>query len=335
MNNTLKYISCFFAATALVSCTEQPKTDVKNETGGHTETVVSKPHVAPPDFNADSAYAFVKAQADMGPRTPGSKAHEQAVAYYQKMFRACGAEVKVQSGNVQSFDGKPWLLQNVIAVFNPKAESRILLCAHYDCRPFADRDKNPDNRSKSVPGVNDGASGVGVLMEIARNVAAKKPGVGVDIVLFDLEDYGKPHGGQEDQDTWCLGSQYWSKNLHAPYYTARYGILLDMVGARNAIFPKEGLSVFYAGETVNKIWAAGQRLGYGQYFINEECQEMTDDHVAVNKLAQIPCVDIIHYNPQQGDFFEHHHQVTDDMSNIDKGTLKAVGQTLLEVIYNE
>ncbi|MBS1634861.1 MAG: M28 family peptidase [Bacteroidetes bacterium] len=299
------------------------------------QPVVTKPHVTAPEFDADSAYDFIKVQADMGPRTPGSKAHDAAVAYYEKELKRYGAEVKTQSANVQSFDGKLWFLKNVIGSFNPKAENRILLCSHYDSRPFADRDKDPANRSKPVPGVNDGASGVGVLLEVARNLAAKKPDVGVDIVFFDLEDYGKPHGGMEDQDTWCLGSQYWSKNPHTPFYSAKFGVLLDMVGASNAIFPREGLSTFYAGDVVNKIWGTAQKLGYGQYFINDECQEMTDDHAPINKLAQIPCVDIIHYNEQQGDFFEHHHQVSDDITTIDKKTLKAVGQTLLEVIYNE
>lgn len=333
MNNTIKYTGLALAVLAITACNNAPEQPaVKNES---EKPVAQKPHVTPPEFNADSAYQYVKAQADMGPRTPGSKAHDEAVAYYEKEFKKYGAEVKIQTGNVQSYDGKQWQLKNVIATYNPKAETRVMLCAHYDSRPFADRDANPDNRSKAVPGVNDGASGVGVLIEIARDIAAKDPGIGIDLILFDLEDYGKPHGGQEDQDTWCLGSQYWSRNLHVPYYSARYAVLLDMVGARDATFPKEGLSMFYAPEVVSKIWSTGQRMGYGQYFVNEDCQDMTDDHVAVNKLAQIPCVDIIHYDSHKGDFFEHHHQVTDDLTTIDKNTLKAVGQTLLEVIYNE
>lgn len=334
MNNTIKYTGLVLAALALAACTnttEQPAVKPSD----NEKPVAQKPHVTPPEFNADSAYRYVKAQADMGPRTPGSKAHDEAVAYYEKEFKKYGAEVKIQTGNVQSYDGKQWQLKNVIATYNPKAESRVMLCAHYDSRPFADRDVNPENRSQAVPGVNDGASGAGVLIEIARNIAAKNPGIGIDLILFDLEDYGKPHGGQEDQDTWCLGSQYWSRNLHVPYYSAKYAVLLDMVGAKDATFPKEGLSMFYAPEVVSKIWGTGQRLGYGQYFVNEDCQDMTDDHVAVNKLAQIPCVDIIHYDSHKGDFFQHHHQVTDDLSTIDKNTLKAVGQTLLEVIYNE
>jgi Peptidase family M28 len=307
---------------------DKPKDTITN----NDKPVVTKAHVTPPDFNMDSAYAYVKAQADMGPRTPGSKAHDLAVAYYEKKFKAYGAEVIIQKGNVKSYDNKPWVLKNVIASFNPKAETRILLCSHWDSRPFADKDKDEKNRDKACLGVNDGASGVGVLIEMARLFSKNKPSVGIDIILFDLEDYGDNHG---DPNSWCLGSQYWSKNLHVPYYGAKFGVLLDMVGAKNAIFPKEGLSRQYAGEYVNLIWGTGQKLGYGNHFINVECAEMTDDHSPVNKLAQIPCVDILHYDMQKNEFFEFHHTTKDDMNAIDKNTLKAVGQTLLEVIYNQ
>lgn len=292
----------------------------------------AKPRVIPPDFNADSAFAFIKAQADMGPRVPGSKAHDLAIEYYEKQFKKYGAEVIIQKGNTTTFDGKPWILKNIIATYNPKAETRVLLCAHWDSRPFCEKDYDLTNKSKPCPGVNDGASGVGVLMEMARHFSNKAPEVGIDIVLFDLEDYGDNRG---DPNTWCLGSQYWSKTPHVPYYSAKFGVLLDMVGAKDAIFPKEGLSRFYAGEYVNLIWGTAQKLGYGNYFVNQECAEMTDDHSPINKLAQIPCVDILHYDMMKNEFFEHHHTTTDDLSNIDKNTLKAVGHTLLEVIYNQ
>lgn len=296
------------------------------------KSVIPKTHITPPDFNADSAYAYVKAQADMGPRVPGSKAHELAVTYYDKKFKQYGAEVTIQKGQVKTYDNKPWVLQNIIASFNSKEETRILLCAHWDSRPFADKDKEEKNRTKACPGVNDGASGVGVLIELARLFAQQTPTIGIDIILFDLEDYGDNHG---DPNSWCLGSQYWSKNLHIPYYGAKFGVLLDMVGAKDAIFPKEGLSRQYAGEYVNLIWSTAQQLGYRNHFIDVECAEMTDDHSPVNKLAQIPCVDILHYNMQKNEFFEFHHTTKDDLNTIDKNTLKAVGQTLLEVVYNQ
>lgn len=317
-----------------ISCQPSDKKTEETTTGvssNNTNTVVTKPRVVPPDFNSDSAFAYIKAQADMGPRTPGSKAHDKAVAYYQKFFKDLGGKVQVSGGNVTTYDGKQWRIDNVIAEFNPEAKTRILLTCHYDSRPFSDKDPDPKKRDQPCPGVNDGASGVGVLMEIARVIKQQPLNVGIDIVLFDLEDYGD----NGDQYSWCLGSMYWAQNLHKPNYKAKYAVNLDMVGAANAVFPKEGVSVFDANEVVNKIWGTAAKLGYGQYFVDEKATEMTDDHVPINKIAQIPCVDILHYNFATNEFFEFHHTTKDDINTIDKATLKAVGQTLLEVIYNE
>jgi glutaminyl-peptide cyclotransferase len=333
MMNIKTKIFLLAACAALVSCQpEKPVTE--NTTTGEavkTNTVVAKAHIVPPDFNADTAFAYIKTQADMGPRTPGSKAHDKAVAYYEKHFKNLGADVKVMGGNMNTFDGKQWRVDNVIATFNPAAKTRILLTAHYDSRPFADKDPIVANRTKACPGVNDGASGVGVLMEIARLIKDKPTNVGIDIILFDLEDYGD----NGDQYSWCLGSAYWASNLHKANYKAKYAILLDMVGAKDAIFPREGESVFYANDVVNKIWNTAEKLGYSNYFIYEESGKMTDDHVPINEIAGIPAVDILHYNYIKNEFFSQHHTTNDDLSTIDKKTLKAVGQTLLEVIYNE
>jgi hypothetical protein len=297
--------------------------------------VAAKPRVVPPDFKGDSAYAYVKYQADLGPRVPGSKAHEKGVEYFKKQFEKFGATVIIQTGNTSTFDHKPWLLKNVIASFNPASTNRILLAAHYDSRPFSEKETDAKLKDKPCPGVNDGASGAGVLIEVARVLQQKDPGIGVDIILFDLEDYGVPNGGPEMADTWCLGSQYWSKNPHKQGYAARYGIVLDMVGAKDAMFAREGYSVFYANDVINKVWKAAEVSGAGSYFNKEEYGEITDDHYYINKIAQIPCIDILHYNVYKMNFFDHHHKNTDDLSTIDKNTLDAVGQTLLEVIYNE
>jgi len=318
--------------SAFVSCQpDRPTDNTNNNVSINTNTVVAKPRVIPPEFNADSAYSYIEKQDKIGPRVPGTNAHKKAVAYYETFFKNAGADVKFTGGNVTTFDGKQWRIDNVIASFNSQAKTRILLSSHYDSRPVCDKDPKPENRIKACPGINDGASGVGVLMEIARQIQLKQPSVGIDIILFDLEDYGD----NGDPNSWALGSLDWSKNPHKSGYKAKFGVLLDMVGAKNAVFPKEGISVFYANDVVNKIWNTADQLGYGNYFIQDESAEMTDDHVAINKIAGIPTVDILHYNFRTNDFFEHHHTSNDDMNTIDKNTLKAVGQTLLEVIYNE
>jgi len=328
----LKHIILFFLSVWLFhSCKEEPGTLGKT-TEDNQNTIIQKSRVAPPKFDGDSAYAFVKYQADLGPRTPGSSAHAKAVKYYEEKLKAYGATVIIQTANIKTFDGKSWLLKNVIASFNPENKERILLCAHYDSRPFCEKEKDPKLRAMACPGVNDGASGVGVLLEIARQLSLNSLSIGVDIVLFDLEDYGD-NGGMPD--TWCLGSQYWSKNPHKKDYTARFGILLDMVGAKDARFPKEEFSTFYARDVVNKVWKAAKISKASGYFVDDESGEMTDDHAFINKIAQIPTIDILHYDAYRNSFFEHHHKTTDDLSNIDKNTLTAVGQTLLEVLYNE
>lgn len=330
----IKVLLAIAVSSGMFSCQPDKTVSENNSTTDNTVNtpkVENKPKVIAPDFNADSAYQYVKVQADLGPRTPGSKAHDKAVAYYEKFFKSLGADVKVQGGNMNTYDGKQWRVDNVIATFNPQAKNRVLLTAHYDSRPFADKDPVVANREKPCPGVNDGASGVGVLMEIARMVKNKPTTVGIDIILFDLEDYGD----NGDQYSWCLGSAYWAQNMHKANYKAKYAILLDMVGAKDAIFPREAVSVFFANDVVNKIWNAAERLGYSNYFIYDESGEMTDDHVPINKIAGIPAVDILHYNHITNEFFEFHHTTKDDITTIDKKTLKAVGQTLADVIYNE
>jgi glutaminyl-peptide cyclotransferase len=303
-----------------------------NETEKPKEIVVptvSVPKIPTPDFNADSAYSYVKAQVDFGPRIPGSQAHAKCADYLVSKLKSYGLTVTVQNGTVKTFDQKQFILKNIIAQFNPSAQNRILLCSHWDARPFADEDSV--NADKPFDSANDGPSGVGVAMEIARQINLSHPAIGVDIIYFDLEDYGT----SGNNDSWCLGSQYWAKNMYPSNYYAKFGILLDMVGGTNAVFPKESSSVDFDSKTVDKVWQAANDIGYGNYFASQTRQFVgIDDHVYVNR-AGIPCIDIIEYNQVSGGFGDYHHTHKDNMSIIDKNTLKAVGQTLLEVIYRE
>ena len=288
-----------------------------------------------PYFNADSAYSYIEKQVNFGPRTPNSAAHKACGDYLIAEMERFGASVTVQAVDLTGWDKTVLKARNIISSFNPEKTTRILLLAHWDCRPWADNDKNPANHTKPVDGANDGASGVGVLMEIARQLGLQLPETGVDILFTDMEDYGEPqfYKGQHNDNSWCLGSQYWAKNPHTPNYQAKYGILLDMVGAPDSEFPKEGYSMHYAPRIVEKIWNQAQSLGFGNYFVNKTCGYIIDDHVPINQIAGIPTVDIIHYT--ENGFGSFWHTVDDTMENIDKQTLKAVGQTVLTVIYQE
>lgn len=310
---------------------ELPEEKPDNKSGPKTEVAISVPSI-----NKDSAYLFVKQQVDFGPRIPGTKSHAHCGDWIEGKLKTYFPQVKTQNGVVTTFDQKKFELRNIVASYNPERKDRILLCAHWDTRPFADRDEGK-NKNSVFDGANDGASGVGVLMEVARQISMAKPAIGVDIVLFDLEDYGQPEGGgfSEMKDSWCLGSQYWANSPHESGYYAKFGILLDMVGAKGAVFPKEGNSVYFAPSIVEKVWGAANRLGYGNFFINAESSAITDDHVYINKILNIPCIDVIHYDIINSDFFAHHHRVTDNMEQIDPAVLQMVGQTVLQVVFEE
>ena len=300
-----------------------------------------KPFVAAdiPVFNADTAYAYVKAQVDFGPRVNNSKAHDRCGEYLAKLLKKTTPEVVSQQGVAEAFDGTPLRFRNLIASYGPPGNNRILLGAHWDSRPFADHDPDPARQNQWIDGANDGASGVGVLLEVARHLARKTPPVGVDIIFFDAEDYGPPESLQTSRSTgdeWGLGSQYWAKNPHRPDYYARYGILLDMVGAADATFLMEGISMEYAPDIVRKVWDYGNQIGYSAYFLYQRGGYVTDDHYYVIRDRHIPMIDIIHLDPlTPNGMYKHWHTVDDNLEKIAPNTLKAVGQTLLTVIYSE
>lgn len=290
-----------------------------------------------PVFNADSAYAFVQKQVDFGPRVPNTAAHQKCGAYLVHTLKQYGLTVTEQNFVATTHDGKKLNSKNIIGAYNPQAKKRILLAAHWDSRPFATEDAV--DKTKPVMGANDGASGVGVLLELARtlSIQEKKMDLGVDIIFFDAEDWGNSEEATDAYGGFCLGSQYWAAKKHIENYTAHYGILLDMVGAKNATFQKEGYSVQFADDIVKKVWNTATQLGFSNYFINQNGPAITDDHVPVNQIAKIPMIDIIHtrMNNPSHTFFDAWHTAQDDMSVIDTTTLKAVGQTLIQVLYQE
>lgn len=308
-----------------------------------------------PAFCADSAYAYIEKQMSFGPRVPNSKGHNDCAVWLIQKLRSFGAEVELQRGQMPDYRGHMQQIYNIIAHFSPSSSPRILLGAHYDTRPWCDEEENYSDRFYNVPGANDGASGVGVLLEVARQIGLKVAdstlSTPVDIIFFDVEDMGSPrfYTGQEREDTWCLGSQLWATNyakslsasktsglsaegglssVSAAVYS--FGIILDMVGAPDASFPKEMYSTQYAGNYQQQIWAAAQKLGYGSMFNNQQSYPITDDHYYINYIAGIPCVDVIHYDIRNATGFPHWwHTRNDNMDNISKSTLQAVGEVVM------
>ncbi len=288
-----------------------------------------------PTFDADSAYAYVESQVSFGPRVPNTKAHKDCGNYLSSLLRRFGAKVYEQEAMLTAYDNTRLEAKNIIGSYNPDNERRILLFAHWDSRPYSDQD-DAANHHKAIDGADDGASGVGVLLEVARQIGQKDPGIGIDIIFFDAEDYGTPEFVRDYKpDTWCLGSRFWGKNPHVPNYRADFGILLDMVGARGATFFKEGTSMRKAPNIVDMVWRTARDMGYGKFFINAAGGYITDDHQYVIERRGIPCIDIINYDPDTDHgFAPYWHTQKDNMENIDRETLNAVGQIVLEIIYN-
>ncbi|REJ81025.1 MAG: glutamine cyclotransferase [Bacteroidetes bacterium] len=323
------FITMAAIAVTFNSCgSESGKKDV--QTNSQAE---SHQQVLVPEFNADSAYVYIQQQVDFGPRVPNSKAHAQCADFLLSYFQKLTPHVQIQNGQVQTYDKTKINLKNIIASFSPEKSRRILLFAHWDTRPWADQD--PTDQSKPNLGADDGGSGVGVLMEIARHISVSEPLFGIDIILFDAEDWGKKGGGHESEDSYCLGAQYWVKNPHLPSYSADYGILLDLVGGKNSQFRLEGHSMNYASFLQQKIWKTAVNIGYSDYFLFQQGGYVIDDHYYVNQ-AGIPSVNIIASSATTANGFpKHWHTHEDNMDVIDRKTLKAVGQTVLHVIYRE
>ncbi len=312
-------------------------TEQTSETSSNQTTENAAKLVTTPLFSADSAFHFVEKQVAFGPRVPGTAASLNCGKYLINKFKSYGLQITEQKFTAVLYNGKTVASKNIIAAYNPTATKRILLAAHYDSRPFAD--KEPANKTKAIDGANDGASGVAVLLELARQISKDSLALGVDFILFDTEDWGSPNDYTAEvkhpYGGYCLGSEYWSKNLHKPGYSAYYGILLDMVGAPNALFRKDEFSTQVAPSIAANIWDIAATLGFSNYFSSEQGGGITDDHVPVNVNAKIPMVDIIDNRPTNNTFFEHHHTTKDDIKTIDRNTMRAVGQTIMQVLYNE
>lgn len=320
----------------LCACNRTPNSP-KNPNTPKTSVVV-------PTFNADSAFTFVKAQTDFGPRVPNSEAHEQCAEWLVNKLSGYADTVMVQEFRTRLYNNKGIDGKNIIASFNPKAGKRIILCAHWDSRPYADHDPDETRWNTPIDGANDGASGVGVLIENARcfHNQPLPETVGVDIILFDLEDYGPRYDQAEqyyddDRNHWALGSQFWAAQPHVRGYQASFGILLDMVGGPNPNFMKEYYSQAYAAWLSNKIWRIAQDLGYHDAFSNELGSPVSDDHLPLNEIAGIPTIDIIDLHPNSVNecFPDVWHTLNDNIDNIDKNTLGMVGNVLNHSVYAE
>ncbi len=280
------------------------------------------PPLTVPEFDAARAFADLETQVAFGPRVPNSDAHAACLDFLKSTLDTLAEQVTLQSFDATiAKTGEKVRLTNVIASFGMDKKNRILLAAHWDTRPWADMESDPDKRNQPVPGANDGASGVAVLLEIARVLKANPAPVGVDIVLFDGEDFGS----QGRDDTWAVGAQYFAGKKDVRY-NPFLGILLDMIGDKDLQIKKEGNSLTFAPDVVDLVWNYAGRLGI-EAFSHETIGPIMDDHVPLLQKG-IPCIDLIDFD------YPYWHTLEDTPDKCSPESLSAVGRVVLAVIYN-
>jgi glutaminyl-peptide cyclotransferase len=266
------------------------------------------------------SFGYLMEQCALGPRNPGSEGHQKCKKYLLDMLGGYTSLVKTQEFVYQDTSQDTKLeLTNIIASFYPEKRQRVLLCAHWDTRPFADRDPDSSLREKPILGANDGASGVAVLLEIAGILSQRRPEQGVDIILFDGEDYGP----EDELEKFCLGSKHFAKNKGE--YRPEFGILLDMIGDEDLDVYKEGHSVRYANHIVDLVWAAAGRLEI-ECFHDSAKHFVYDDHVPLLE-AGIPCIDLIDFD------YPYWHTTQDTPDKCSPESLQKIGEVLIEILY--
>lgn len=274
------------------------------------------------DFDAHRAFSYLEKQVAMGPRFTGSPGHAVCLNWLVDLSREHADTVITQAFTAYRPDTKQSVdAFNIIARFNPNKKDRIILSAHWDTRPISDMDFF--NSKIPVPGANDGASGVAVLVEIMTLVDQLYPDLGLDIVFWDAEDMGIAGSGQY----FCQGSEYYARNVIEP--KPQKGILIDMIGDADLKIPVESNSMAFAPELVNEIWTIASDLGYGHIFVRKIGQDIYDDHVPLNQIAGIPSIDIIDFD------YRHNgrnlwHTPKDTPAYCSPYSLKYVGDVLLE-----
>ena len=310
---------------SLFSCKKE--TTREASTAGKTDQV--KKSLKIPAFNGDTAYAFVEKQLSFGTRVPGSTGHKACQDWIAESLQSYGAKVELQPFKAKIYTGDVWDAANIIGRINPEKTNRIILAAHYDTRFIAEKDPDESLREKPIMGADDGASGVAVVLELARIIHENPIDLGIDILFFDAED----NGNNDDTNSWCLGSQHWAREALKSQYRADMGILFDLVGAKGAVFPKEYYSQRFAPAFQDKVWDLAIAMGYGDLFQNQKRGAVNDDHYHVSTITGIPMIDIINIPNADGSFGHYHHTHKDDIDIIDKNVLRKTGQVATAVLY--
>jgi glutaminyl-peptide cyclotransferase len=272
-------------------------------------------------FDGDRALTYLKALCDLGPRISGSEGMKKQQEMIKAHFEKLGATVTFQNfqGRQPSQD-KPVPMSNIIISFFPDAPKRLILSGHYDTRPIADQETNVRDWKKPFLSANDGTSTVAFLMEIGEQIRAIKPNLGVDFVIFDGEEWIF----DRVNDKFFLGSEHFAREYktNKPKHTYQAGILLDLFAAKGAQYYVERNSKFLAGPLVEDVWKIAKELEITS-FVAKEGHEVTDDHLALNRVG-IPCIDIIDMD------YPHWHRLTDLPEQCSAYSMTNVAKVVIE-----
>lgn len=328
MKFQLLIIISTFSLVLLTGCGKKEEPPVAKETAPAFE--IKKGNKIP-QFDSLEAYELLKKQIAFGPRVAGTPSWIATKDFLSNRLVQSGGIVKHQDFEAKVPTGETLKFTNLIASFNPEAEKRILLCAHWDSRPHADQEADTSKHKIAIPGANDGASGTAVLLALADVIGKNKLDYGVDIVLFDAEDFGRS-GSLEG---YCIGSKYFAANNPLPQKPL-FGILLDLVGDKEAIYMREEGSVKFAGDVVDLVWKFAQSEGNSRFkdFVSHP---VYDDHIPLNEVG-IRTIDIIDAGLIGADSKDprrnYWHTLKDDMSNISASTLYDLGRVLTGFLYS-
>ena len=282
-----------------------------------------------PHFDENVAFAQILAYEKFGPKVPGTEAHVKGGDWIVAELKKTSVKILEQKSTAETFDHHTIPIRNIIAQLNPEAKERYFFSAHWDNRPFSDEDPDPKFKNTPVPGVNDGGSGVVVLLGMAKALSGLNLPFGVDFVFFDAEDWGTPR----NEESYCLGTQYWAKNPIPENYQAKFGVNFDMVGRIGSIFPVESYSAEKAPGVLSKIHAAAKKLGYEELFPNNQIGAVVDDHIYVMQGRGFPVADLIAMTGR-GRFPPEWHTHLDTSEFISRDVMKAVGQTMIQMLWD-
>jgi Zn-dependent M28 family amino/carboxypeptidase len=272
-----------------------------------------------PSFDAERAFADLVRQTEFGPRVPGTAPHKACADWLVQQLSACADSVWRQEFTVYvPLVGDSLTFTNITARFAARHSKHVLLGAHWDTRPYADFDSDTANWRRPFDGANDGASGVALLLEIARAMAETPPPVGVDIAFFDGEDLGR--SGADDE--WCLGSRYFASHLPVKY---DWVIIADMIGDRDLTIYREGYSYRHAKELQDRVWNVAAELG-DSAFRPELEYEIVDDHLPF-LMHGIPAIDLIDLR------YPYWHTTEDTVDKCSAESLGRIGRVILQVVY--